>query len=634
MNIQKSSRVTLYRVLLGFILVSVVALLAILQPRANAISGQVGSQQVTLNPGGGVLANGSDGMRFTINSDQAAGNPNYAVAGGDGVVYKNTYQYCCSAGAPALNIGGKLYGQAGAAQGGAVSTWSSISIVSTTGTASVGARTSNTGSASAIVRYTVEKNDLTYTMDREVSYTYPNDFVSDKYTFTIPSGNEETMKFYLGGDTAPGSSDQGYGIVLTSPVRSIISLNTTSQIMFGFREDAESKPFDGATSQHYAAPYNTLGFGGDIGFVETASNHDAGLMMQWNLGSTPGVQTATLEQFVTSQGTNLNASFSASKTKPNVPVTLNISAANTILTPVSDVGYTFTLPAGLKIGTGAQNNTCSGTVTAVANSSTVVLSGGSVGAGTNCLVSVPVMASNEGIFTISAASAVVTEALNNNIGTSSLVVTADNDSDGVGDDVEAAAPNEGDGNNDGTSDSEQLNVASLVNPATGSYSTLAVEDGCELSGVSVKPSTALATDAGYLYPMGLFDFSVSCGTPGFTTTVKQYFYDAPTNDFVLRKFANNSYQTVSAATMSRETIDGRDVLVVAYDVVDGGELDEDGEVNGVVVDPAGPAQAVPGAPNTGFLREGSNGFVVATMGIFSTILAAGVTVFIRLKMKR
>ena len=630
MKIQKVQTLGWYRLAAGLILLLAVMVVFLSLPKVAAMPGQAGAEQVTLNPGGGVQTNGSDGMRFTVNSAAASGNPDYAVSGGDGVVYKNTYQYCCSAGGPVLNIGGTSFGQAGAAQAGSVAIWSSISILSTSGTASVGTRTASKGNASATIRYTAEKNGLTYTMDRELSYTYPNDFVSDKYTFTIPDGNTDAVKFYLGGDTAPGSSDQGYGIVLTQPVRSIISLNTSSQIMFGFRENPSSKAFDGATSQHYSAPYTAVRAGGNIGFVETASNHDAGLMMQWNLGSTPGTQTASLEQFVTSQGTNLGASFSASKTAPNTPVNLSISAANTVLSPVNDLDFTFTLPAGLKIGSGLQSNSCDGTVTAVAGSSTIELVDGEVGSGTNCVITVPVLSSTNGTYTISSSSVTAINNMNNNVGSSSLLVTTDNDSDGIGDDIEAAGPNSGDGNDDGILDSTQLNVTSLVNAVTGQYSTISAGSGCELSDVSVKAAANLASDAGYTYPMGLFDFSANCGTPGFTTTITQYFYGQSASDFVLRKFANGIYRTVDGATFTSRTIGGQNVLVVSYEVVDGGPLDADGVVNGIVVDPAGPAQSVPGAPNTGVGPGGFSSIIfVAFAGIVSAFI--GVIILARLK---
>ena len=105
-----------------FVVVIVVFLITIVtvnivarQLPAQAAPSQLGTPQVTLNPGGGILANGTDGLRFTVNAAAGGSTPNNAQNGQDGVVYRNTYQYCCSGGGPMLNIGGTLYGQNGPA---------------------------------------------------------------------------------------------------------------------------------------------------------------------------------------------------------------------------------------------------------------------------------------------------------------------------------------------------------------------------------------------------------------------------------------------------------------------------------------------------------------------------------------
>lgn len=586
---------------------------------AYAASGQLGQEQVTLNPGGGIQTNGSDGLRFTINS--AAGGSGYdsAVAGQDGVVYRATRQYCCSAGAPMLNVGGTLYGQSGPAFSS--SSWTSISILSTSGATSVGTRTSSTGDSSATIRYTAIKNSLTYTVDRVVTYTYPNDFVTDSYTFTIPDGNTETVKFYLGGDTAPGSSDQGYGIMLTSPVRSVISLNTSSQIMFGFREVQGDKVFDGATSQSYSAPYSTVQSGGNIGYVVTSATHDAGLMMQWSLGSTAGSQTATLQQFATQQGTNLNASFSANITEPNSPVNLNIQAVNTVLATANGIGYTATLPAGLTVDSSAVSNTCSGTLTANDGGSTIELSGASVAAATNCLVSVPVVASLPNTYTISSASFTSLANINNNVGTSALLVTDDNDGDGVSNATEDGAPNGGDANNDGTDDRDQENVTSIVNSATSEYTSLVVDNDCDLTSVSIKEENQLTTDDGHVYPLGLIDFTADCLVSGATTTVTHYYFNPPDDDFVPRKYANGTYQTLDDAIIGAQTVGSAEALVISYDVEDGGPLDDDGLANSEIVDPAGPAVVSTAITNSP-VQSGNTGnettFITASTGSETT----------------
>ncbi|MEO6760999.1 MAG: InlB B-repeat-containing protein [Candidatus Saccharimonadales bacterium] len=168
--------------------------------------------------------------------------------------------------------------------------------------------------------------------------------------------------------------------------------------------------------------------------------------------------------------------------------------------------------------------------------------------------------------------------------------------------VYRSLPNGGDVNDDGSVDSSQTNVDSFVNPVTKQFAAVTVSDNtCSLSNVN-SISAASGADSGYSYPMGLINFNVTCGTPGFTTTVKQYFYTPPAGDFVLRKYINGKYENVPGATISRETIGGQSVMVASYQVTDGGALDEDGVVNGVIIDPAGPAlvnNGVKSDPNGG-----------------------------------
>lgn len=534
-----------------------------------------------------MLANGSDGVRFTINSLGASGNPNYAYAGADAVVHRNTYQYCCGAGAPMLNVGGTHFGQAGPASSGS-SAWNSIEVLSTSGATSEGTRTSNVGNSAAVLRYTAITGGRTYTITRSVSYIYPNDYVTDSYSFAIPDGNTAAVKFYLGGDTAPGSSDSGYGIMLTDPVRSVISLNTSSQIMFGLREVAGSKAFDGATSQQYSAPYATVRSGGNIGYVVTGSNHDAGLMMQWNLGSTPGTQTATLQQFATKQGTNLNAVLSAATTDIDVPVFLNISIANTVLSTVGSLGYSLALPSGLVVGAATPTNSCGGSLTSSPGGGTAVLSGASVASGSNCVVSLPVVTSVAGTYAVSSANfSSLQGSVSNNVGASSLTVLNPE----LGADL----------NDDGVDDAQQANLYSYTSPVTNKTVVLEVSNACTVnSATSIDQDSASVQDDGFEYVNGLIDFTLACGTPGYTATIKQYYYNVPDANLAVRKYNPNTeeYTTISGATTQEIDINGNEVTLVTYTVTDGGALDTDGALNGNISDPAGLATAA-GAPSSG-----------------------------------
>ena len=180
--------------------------------------------------------------------------------------------------------------------------------------------------------------------------------------------------------------------------------------------------------------------------------------------------------------------------------------------------------------------------------------------------------------------------------------------------VEDAAPNTGDANNDGEADSEQTSVTSFVNPVTGKYSSLESGGDCERnSGVSVKPVSAnTKADAGYSYPAGMMNFTITCDAPGSSTTVTQYYYgDYDTSRMVLRKYdpATQAYATISDAVVAKTIIGGQPVIRATYQVTDGGTLDQDGVVNGVIVDPAGLAiraadiTAPVSAPDTGLPQQ-------------------------------
>lgn len=204
-----------------------------------------------------------------------------------------------------------------------------------------------------------------------------------------------------------------------------------------------------------------------------------------------------------------------------------------------------------------------------------------------------------------------------------VVVAPHADTDGVSTTIEDAAPNGGDANNDGIPDSEQNNVTSLVDSATGSYASVAVPSSCSLSDVSVDTQASLADDSGYSYPLGLLNFTTECsGAPGFTTTITQYYYNPPNDNFVLRKFVNGTFQTIPNATFTRTTIGGEPVLEISYQVTDGGPLDADGVANGVIVDPAGPAVADPSlpAPDTGY-GEPSRSTVAGTVLLVGTAIS-------------
>ena len=175
----------------------------------------------------------------------------------------------------------------------------------------------------------------------------------------------------------------------------------------------------------------------------------------------------------------------------------------------------------------------------------------------------------------------------------------DDDGDGIPDEVEDAGFNNGDGNGDGIKDSLQANVATQFNPVTGGSTTLEVTGGCQLvTGFDiVKESELQKQDAYFTYPVGLNDFSLKCDSPGQTATVTFYYnksYDTSTWSY--KKYDTNTkeYTDISGkVTYGNKQVAGTDVTTVSYKLTDGGPLDQDGQVNGEIRDPAGTAVEIP-----------------------------------------
>lgn len=182
------------------------------------------------------------------------------------------------------------------------------------------------------------------------------------------------------------------------------------------------------------------------------------------------------------------------------------------------------------------------------------------------------------------------------------------DNDDISSGVEDLAPNSGDGNDDGTPDSQQANVASFVDTQTGKYVTLALPGACTISSASTVAESANShADNTYSYPAGMMNYTANCGTPGYTAQAKIYFFGQSADGLVLRKYnpANHTYSTVSGASLSNETIGGRTAILASYTITDGGALDTDGSTNGVIVDPVGVATTA-GANSGKLVNTGTN----------------------------
>lgn len=167
----------------------------------------------------------------------------------------------------------------------------------------------------------------------------------------------------------------------------------------------------------------------------------------------------------------------------------------------------------------------------------------------------------------------------------------DDDSDGVNNTVEAAAPSfsgsaAGDGNNDGTQDSSQDHVISLPNAVTSSYLTFtATESGnnaIAFSAATAEAATGLPD--GVALPLGQVSFTITGVTNGGTVTV-QVIDHANSGLGAYYKFLAASWSDFSA----NASFNGQ---VTTLTLTDGGAGDADGVVNGSIQDPGGLAAAL------------------------------------------
>ncbi len=280
--------------------------LMVLPSTGQAAESQGGGEAVVINPGGGRLADGSDGIASVFNGAADLGNDTNTVSetGSDQIFYANTSQWCCGGGGLVLAIGGTAYGEAGAASDENLTSFDSIAVTAVSGSArkinngvadnSIQALT-NTGDGSATIKYEITHGGRLYRVTRVVSYQYPDKYYSESYSVTIPSGNTDPVKLYYGGDAAPGGEDSAYGKFYDiNGRRFFLSLEPNSGIYLGFVETPGNE-FDRYFVGVYDEPYPIIAAGQDLpNTVDETPDTDIGVQIQWNFGSTPGTYTRSM----------------------------------------------------------------------------------------------------------------------------------------------------------------------------------------------------------------------------------------------------------------------------------------------------------------------------------------------------
>ena len=250
---------------------------------------------LVLNPGGGQT--GADGLLMEFNTDGVDDGlwEENGLRGSDQVWFDGDTQWCCSGAGPILAIGNTAFGEAGAAFDKDLDSFTSIVISDKTGKAysgaEVAANSSQRGDASARITYTRVHGGLSYVLKRDITYTYPNNFYDETWTITIPAGNSEIVKLYVGGDAAPGGSDSGRGATtVSSGLRTIYEANPNSGQYISYSEFSAGSEFTNYYIGDYYAPYNLIEDGLDLisTIDDDADSHDAGMQVQWTFGVSAG----------------------------------------------------------------------------------------------------------------------------------------------------------------------------------------------------------------------------------------------------------------------------------------------------------------------------------------------------------
>jgi len=180
---------------------------------------------------------------------------------------------------------------------------------------------------------------------------------------------------------------------------------------------------------------------------------------------------------------------------------------------------------------------------------------------------------------------------------------SNNDLDSISPLIELWAANNGDGNNDGILDAIQNEVSSIPNIENTRYNTLSIKnpsDSCnQIQFFASKSESDLSQqDPRYLYDFGLWDFEILCDAPWSTADIQIYLdktYD--TSSWEYRKYdeVTQSYSDISnIVSYTTQTVWVNPVTVINYSITDWGIYDEDGLINGTIIDPSGPSIVVVG----------------------------------------
>ena len=194
----------------------------------------------------------------------------------------------------------------------------------------------------------------------------------------------------------------------------------------------------------------------------------------------------------------------------------------------------------------------------------------------------------------------------------------DSDGDGVSDTVEAAGPNNGDGNYDNVQDSTQPTVTSLPNPLLGGvYTTIVASGAC-----NTLQAVAMTTP-GNIGAVAAWSYRLQCSESGQSGSVTIWIdHDYSSAKLKALKDVAGTYTDISnrvaLATITQNT---KRITKASMELTDGGSLDQDGLANGTIIDPLVIALDNSGAAASGQLASTGNDTIsIALIGISSLSL--------------
>jgi LPXTG-motif cell wall-anchored protein len=179
--------------------------------------------------------------------------------------------------------------------------------------------------------YTKVVDSRTYTVARAITYTHPNNYYDETWTVTIPSGNTAVVKLFVGGDTAPGGSDNGNGKLRTvNGLNLIYSANPDSGQYLGYSESNAGSAWTQYYVGYYATPYQTIAAGGNLDNSVEEGDHDAGLQVQWTFSTAAGSYERTMRTTIGSNSDIVGAGGAAAPGFLDLDLALDASAGEIV----------------------------------------------------------------------------------------------------------------------------------------------------------------------------------------------------------------------------------------------------------------------------------------------------------------